>query len=73
MVLNQKNLEKKKKPNSLRYRITLQGYENVKKFYQYIEQANPTSVALAKRIFPWKFKPIPKKEYLEKIRAQNTS
>ena len=57
------SLEKKKKPNALRYRITLQGYENVKKFYQYIEQANPASVALAKRTFPWKYKPILKKEY----------
>ena len=51
MVLNQKNLEKNKKPNSLRYRITLQGYENVKKFYQYIKQAYPTSVALVKKNF----------------------
>ena len=66
-------LEKKKKPTSIHYRITIQGYENVKKFYQYIEQANPTSVSLAKKVFPWKFKPIPKKEYLEKIKAQNNS
>ena len=55
------------------YRITIQGYENVRIFYDYLEQANPISGAFVKKIFPWKFKPIPKKEYLEKIKAQNSS